>query len=141
RLAQKAQAPGLPRVSFLAAGAAAVGVVASVIPFNGGGPSYPGDQIMIHRSGGEAFEPLATVALLALLALVAWRWRSQIAGAVLVGVGVASALLWIRYIGVPMLENDEVASPRAGGFVGLVGALLAVAAGYLELEVGAEEEV
>jgi hypothetical protein len=128
-------------VSLLAAVAAALVVVGSVIPFNGGGPSYPGDQILIHRTGGEAFEPLATAALLVLLALLAWRRPSQTAGGVLVGVGIASALLWIRYIGVPMLENDSVASPRAGGFVGLVGALLAVAAGYLELEREPEEEV
>ena len=47
--------------------------------------------------------------------------------------GLGSTLLWIRYVGIPVAqwatEGEDVASPRAGGVIGLAGSLIVLAAG------------
>jgi hypothetical protein len=121
----------LPRGLVLLGAALVVG--GTLIPFNGGGSAFPREQVLIDRAGHwEAFDPIATalLAVLAAVVLTAPRGRVLAAGA-LVALGLLSSLLWLRYVGVPILQSDAVASPRAGGFVGLAGGASILLAGLV----------
>lgn len=115
----------------LALGGAALIIAGCVLPFAQGGP----EQTIVHRDW-DRVDPFVTAAAIAAIALVPRRWgiRELWFGA-LIALGAASSLLWVRYIGVPLLRGDTL---KYGAFLGLVGAALAVVAGALGARSAAE---
>ena len=107
-------------------------IVATVIPFNGGGAG--GDSQKVTRKFEEAFDPIVVTLAIAVIAfLLLARWRHAELSAALLTLGLLAGLLWVRYLGVPMLQDSNVGSFAPGGLVGLAGAGLVVLAGYLGL--------
>jgi hypothetical protein len=108
---------------------AAMLVVAAVIPFN----IAEGKDRIVAELGWLAVDPIATaIAVVIAVGLLFARRRSLAAG-LLIAFGICSALLWVRYIGIPLAQwttNENKASPQAGGFVGLAGGLLVLCAGW-----------
>ena len=97
-------------------------VAGTLIPFNDG-PEITQRTLIERADHWEAFEPIA-VAVLAVVAgaLLAGRGSRLFVAGVLVALGALSALLWLRYVGVPILPLDTISSPAAGSFIGLAGA-------------------
>jgi hypothetical protein len=121
-----------PGAAILGIAGAAVMIVATAIPFNGGGGS--GEAQKVARSFDEAFDPIVTsLAIAAIAALLLGRSRHAELSAALLTLGVLDALLWIRYFGIPLVEDSSIASFAAGGLVGLAGAGLVLVGGYLGL--------
>jgi hypothetical protein len=111
---------------------ALVMIVATAVPFNGGGSS--GDEQKVTRAFGEAFDPILTsLAIAVIAALLLGRQRHAELSAALLTLGVLDALLWIRYFAVPLLQDSSFGSFAPGGLVGLAGAALVVLGGYLGL--------
>lgn len=52
-----------------------------------------------------------------------------LAAGVTLALGLESATLWLRYIGVPIVQSDAVSSPALGGFPSLAGAVMALGVG------------
>jgi hypothetical protein len=109
---------------------AAMLVVGAVIPFN---IAERTDERIVADLDWLAVDPIGTaIAVVVAVGLLLARRRSLAAG-LLIAFGICSALLWVRYIGVPVAQwatEDGVASPQAGGFVGLGGAVLVFCAGW-----------
>ncbi len=80
--------------------------------------------------GWFALDPLAG-ALVGLGAVFVGRGSGRIGAGILVAVGVVSLALWPRFFGVPMALDDDVGSAGAGGYIGLAGSVLLVAAGVV----------
>jgi hypothetical protein len=116
--------------ALIAVAGAAMLVVGAVIPFNIASPG--GDRIVASEEWLGA-DPIATaLAVVVAVGLLLARRRSLAAG-LLIALGLGSALLWVRYIGIPVAQwsnPNDVASPQAGGFVGLGGSLLVLGAGW-----------
>lgn len=104
-------------------------VVGAVIPFN----VAEGEDRIVSELGWLAVDPIATaIGVVVAVGLLFARRRSLAAG-LLIALGLCSALLWVRYIGIPLAQwsTDETkASPQAGGFVGLAGGVLVFCAGW-----------
>jgi CHAT domain-containing protein len=103
-------------------------IVGSLVAFNRGGDSG------VHRSVLPNEGPLALDALVVgfalLVAALAVRYLPrELAGGIVIGLGVESAALWARYIGVPAVQSDAVGSVGLGGVIGLAGAGLALVVG------------
>jgi hypothetical protein len=115
--------PASLSVALVALGAGMT-VAGTLIAFNDG-PGITQPTLIERANHWEAFEPIA-VALLAIVAaaLLASRQSRLLVSGALVALGTLSTLLWLRYVGVPILQPDTVSSPAAGGFVGLTGACL-----------------
>ena len=121
-------------------GAAVLIIAGSVVPFNGGGGGNGSKAVVTGGvAGWHAIDPLG-VALAALgVALVIGSLSRAAAAGVLIALGIESVALWPRYIGVPLVESRDVASPAAGGFIGLAGGILLLLAGcWLLLHARAE---
>ena len=115
-------------VALVALGAGLT-VAGTLIPFNDG-PEIT-EQTLIERADHwEAFEPIA-VAVLAVVAgvLLAGRGNRLLVAGVLVALGTLSAVLWLRYVAVPILQPDTISSPAAGAFIGLAGSGLILVGG------------
>jgi hypothetical protein len=125
-----ADSPGSLPIALVTLGGGLI-VAGTLIPFNDG-PEIT-QQTLIERAGHwEAFEPIAVAALAVVVgAILASRVSRLLVAGVLVALGTVSALLWLRYVGVPILQPDTVSSPAAGGFIGLVGAGLVLFSGAL----------
>ncbi len=125
------QRPSAAMTALALVGAALI-IVGTAIPFNTGGPDLPADQVILERSSQEAFDPIATALAIAVCGLLMLVPRGRTLWPVaLMALGVASALLWVRYIGIPAIESERIAQPAAGGFVGLLGAVIAFVGGWL----------
>jgi hypothetical protein len=85
-------------------------------------------RAVVLDEGWLALDPLVA-ALAGLGALLIARHNRWVGGGVLLAVGVVSIALWTRYIGVPIDQGSGKGSWGYGGFVGLAGSLLFVAAG------------
>jgi hypothetical protein len=109
---------------------AAMLVVGAMIPFNL--ENGTNDRV-VAELGWLAVDPIGTaIAVVAAVGVLLARRRSLAAG-LLLALGICSTLLWVRYIGIPIAQwttNDNVASPKAGGFVGLAGGVLVFCAGW-----------
>lgn len=116
--------------AFVALVGAAMLVVGALIPFNLENGTT--DRI-VAKLDWLAVDPIATaIAVVVAVGLLLARRRSLAAG-LLLALGIGSALLWVRYIGIPVAQwstNENVASPQAGGFVGLGGSALVFCAGW-----------
>ena len=117
---------------FAPVGALAI-AVATFVPFNVSFPeSDPTRQIIVQRDVWEAVEPFALAAAIVLTVFLGRLTKQLVVSGVLIALGLLGAAFWLRYIGVPalqMLERDDLASVRAGGFIGLAGAALVWRAG------------
>jgi hypothetical protein len=104
-------------------------VVGAVIPFN---VATPGGNRVVVEDSLLGVEPIATaLGILAAVAMLSAA-RPRFVSGLLIALGLSSALLWVRYVGIPVaqwLNVDGVASPQAGGLVGLGGALVVLATG------------
>ena len=116
---------------------AAMLVVGSVIPFN---VANPGGDRIVASDDWLGVDPIGTaLAVLVAVGLLLARRRALAAG-LLIALGIGSALLWVRYIGIPVAQAstvEDVASPKAGGFIGLAGSLLILGAGWRLAALGA----
>jgi hypothetical protein len=105
-------------------------VVGAVIPFN---LENGANDRVVAELGWLAVDPIGTaIAVVVAVGLLLARRRSLAAG-LLIALGICGTLLWVRYIGIPIAQwttNDNVASPQAGGFVGLAGGVLVFCAGW-----------
>ena len=120
------------RAAIAGIAGAATMAVATAIPFNGGGAS--GNTHKLTRTFDEAFDPIVTsLAIVFIAALLLGRWRHAELSAAMLTLGALAALLWIRYFGVPLVQDSSVGSFGAGGLIGLAGALLVIVGGYLGL--------
>ena len=113
----------------LAVGAVLV-VVGCLLPFNGGG----GDPAHYRRAilpdeGSQAIEPLILGIALGALVVVLRYLPPALAAGCLLALGIDGVTLWIRYAGIPVVEDQSVASVAAGGFVGIAGGVIAVVIG------------
>ena len=71
--------------------------------------------------------PLVALAVLVLLT----SGRRLLAAGLLIALGIESATLWLRYLGVPIIAPDYAGSFGVGAAAGLAGGLLILAAGLL----------
>jgi hypothetical protein len=112
---------------FAPAGAVLI-AVATLVPFNVSFPeSRQTEQVILRRDVWEAVDPLVLAAAIVLTVVLARLTKQLFVSGVFIALGLLGALFWIRYIGVPvlqMLAEDDLASVRAGGFVGLAGSAL-----------------
>lgn len=107
---------------------AALLVVASVLPFYR--TNLYGRAVVEHLTWSDA-DPIAlAVAVVAGIALL-YTGRSDSAAGLLVALGLASGLLWLRDTGIPLAEwlSDEGQPGQVAGAVGLVGSLAVLGAG------------
>jgi len=106
-------------------------VVASFAPFN---VAHPGGTRVVAELSADGVDPLATAAAALGAIVLAYAGARRLAAGVLIALGIGSALLWIRYAGVPGLQwienHDGVASPKVGGFLGIAGGLLILLGGW-----------
>jgi hypothetical protein len=79
-----------------------------------------------------AYEPLALAVVAVAVVILAMRTRRPVfAGGVLMALGVAGLCFWAWFAGVPTAQwaLGKSVQPRAGGFVGMAGALLLLVVG------------
>jgi len=124
--------PERPSAAVAAVGAvaAALLVAGAVIPFNF---ATPGGNRIVANDSWAAADPIGTALGVLVAVALAFAGRRRVAAGLLLALGLASALLWVRYVGIPVAQwvhEPDVASPRAGGVVGLAGSLVAAAAGW-----------
>jgi hypothetical protein len=128
-----AESPNEPRytlTAFAAIAGAAMLVVGTVIPFNIAKPG--GDRIILSEQWFAA-DPFATALATVVAVGLLFTGRRSLAAGLLLALGLASALLWVRYVGIPIAQwstPNDVASPQAGGFVGLAGSVVVFCAGW-----------
>ena len=121
-----------PAAVVLALAGAALVLAATKIPFNI--VVIDDETAVVLERGWDALEPIVIALAVVAVVLFGWRFGREAAAGALLGLGLASALLWMRYVGVPLLQMaqvDGVASVQEGGFVGLAGSVLIVVAGAL----------
>jgi hypothetical protein len=121
---------GKQRVMAALLGASAFLIlVGCLVPFNGGGPAAPGNRSIVPDEGPQLLDPLVVgLALLAVSLCLRYLPRRLAAGVAL-ALSVESLALWVRYIGVPIVESDTIASLRYGAILGLAGAALTLTVG------------
>jgi CHAT domain-containing protein len=125
----------------LAVGAVLV-VVGCLLPFNGGGddPAHY-RRAILPDEGSQAIEPLVLGIALGALVLVLRYLPPELAAGCLLALGIDVVTLWIRYAGVPIVEDQSVASAAAGGFVGIAGGVIAVVIGLRLLRTAARQPI
>jgi len=144
RLVGGSGAPPLARsVRATALLGAAVTVIGMLVDFNGGGPAPAHTHAASVFDGfGERWDLLAIAVVAAAIGLLAPILRAPrpLLGGALVACGVGAACMWPRFLVIPLIENRSVASPGAGGFIGLAGAALILLSGYGAVRVSQRRE-
>jgi TIR domain len=116
--------------AFVAVLGAAMLIVGAVIPFN---VATPGGKRIVASDSWLGADPIG-IALAVLVAVAfVFAGRRRLAAGLLLALGFSGALLWVRYIGIPVAQwthTDGVASPRLGGLIGLAGGVLVFGAGW-----------
>jgi hypothetical protein len=112
---------------------AALGGVAMLvgmsIAFNSGGTDGRYKSTVLDSGHVERWDALFVALLVLLVALTPVARRRSFAAGLLTACGVGIGLVWLRFAVVPLIEIREVATPAAGGYVGLGGACLVAYAG------------
>jgi TIR domain len=116
--------------AFVAVLGAAMVIVGALIPFN---VATPGGKRIVASDSWFGADPIGiALAILVAVALL-FAGRRRLAAGLLLALGLSGALLWVRYIGIPVaqwMHTEGVASPRLGGLIGLAGSLLVFGAGW-----------
>ncbi len=112
--------------------AGVLAVVGAVLVVVGCAVDYNGanSKSILADDGWFALDPLAG-ALVGLGTVFVGRGSGRIGAGILVAAGAVSLALWPRFFGVPIALRDDLGSPGLGGFIGLAGSLLLVAAGVV----------
>jgi CHAT domain-containing protein len=145
RLAQLAHTPLVRRDGRLnvavAVGAMLV-IVGCLLPFNGGGhdPAHY-RRAILPDEGSQAIEPLVLGIALVALVLVLRYLPLALAAGCLIALGIDGVTLWIRYAGIPVVEDQSKASAAAGGFVGIAGGVVALVIGLRLLRTAPEQPI
>ena len=114
-------------VPALLVGAAALTMIGVVVPFNRAGD----DKAVVPDEDWLAVDPVV-IPLVALGVLVLLTsGRRLLAAGLLIAFGLASATLWLRYLGLPIVAPASKATFGPGGLAGLAGGLLILAAGLV----------
>jgi hypothetical protein len=119
--------------AFAAIAGAALLVVGAVIPFNIAKVDGELFDRIILSDDWLAADPFGTALAVVVAVGLLLAGRRSLAAGLLLALGLASALLWVRYIGIPVAQwstPHDVASPQAGGFVGLAGSVVVFCAGW-----------
>jgi hypothetical protein len=118
---------------FLALAGAGLIAAATLIPFNVSLPETShAQQVILQRSFWEAFEPLLLAGVVVLAVFVGRTMKQRVVSGFFTAVGLLAALSWLRYVGVPvlqMVQEDNLASVRAAGFIAIAGSVLVWFAG------------
>jgi CHAT domain len=113
-------------VPALLVAAAVLTTIGVVVPFNG-----KLDRQVVPDEDWLAVDPVV-IPLVALAVLVLLTsGRRLLAAGLLIALGIASATLWLRYLGVPIIAPENAGSFGMGAAAGLAGGLLILAAGLL----------
>jgi CHAT domain len=105
-------------------------LIGCLLPYNSGGDNPDAyRRAILPDEGSQAIEPLLAGAALVVAALLIPYVPRLLAAGALIAVGAESIALWLRYVAIPLMEDRTVASPAAGGFVGLSGACLTLIIG------------
>jgi TIR domain len=121
------------RAACLCVAGAVTMIIATAVPFNGGGTALPAQKVA--RTFEEAFDPIvSSIAIIVIAALLLRPWRTRELSATVLTIAILNALLWVRYIGIPLIENSTIASFAAGGVVGLVGSGIAMLGALRQLQ-------
>jgi hypothetical protein len=128
-LARTAQDPSTAKrdalVTVLALAGAVLILVGALVPYS----DYKGSSSIVDKGWGTYLLPFVCAAATAVLAAaVYWVGLRALWLGALIAIGVCSCLVFVRFIGVPVMRNDGLG---AGAFLGAIGSLLAVAAGGL----------
>jgi hypothetical protein len=122
---------------------AAVMIIGMLVQFNNGGhaPTHP-HAASVFDGSAERWDLLAIVVVAAAIGLLApiLRVPRPLLGGALVACGVGAACMWPRFIAIPLIENRSIASPGAGGFIGLAGAALILLSGYSAVRASQRQE-
>jgi hypothetical protein len=120
---------GVGAAAFVAVLGAAMLIIGAVIPFN---VATPGGKRIVASDSWLGADPIGiALAILVAVALL-FAGRRRLAAGLLLALGFSGALLWVRYLGIPVaqwMHTEGVASPRLGGLIGLAGSLLVFGTG------------
>ena len=123
---------------------AAVMVIGMVVDFNNGGPAPEHVHVGSVFDGNhvERWDLLVIAAVAAAIGLLAPILRAPrpLLGGALVACGVGAVCIWPRFIAIPLTENRSIASPGAGGFIGVAGAALILFSGYSAVRASQRQE-
>ena len=115
--------------AFVAVLGATMLFVGAVIPFN----IQTGTETRIVATDEWLGADPIGIALAILVAVgLLFAGRRRLGAGLLLALGFSGALLWVRYIGIPVsqwLHTDGIASPRFGGLIGLAGGVLVFGVG------------
>jgi hypothetical protein len=113
-------------VPALLVGAAVLTMIGVAVPFN-----EANDKTVVPKEGWLAVDPVV-IPLVALgVLIVLTLGRRLLAAGLLIALGTASATLWLRFLGVPIIAPDNAGSFGVGGLAGLAGGVLILAAGLV----------
>ena len=113
-------------VPALLVGAAVLTMIGVVVPFN-----EANDKTVVPKEGWLAVDPVVIpMAALGVL-IVLTLGRRLLAAGLLIALGIASATLWLRYLGVPIIAPPNAGSFGVGGLAGFAGGVLILAAGLV----------
>jgi hypothetical protein len=109
---------------LLALAGAALIVVGCFVPFAHGGP----EQTIADRTWARIDPFVTAVAIAAVVFMPRRRGIRDLWFTALIALGIASSLLWVRYIGIPLIRGDSLGT---GAIIGLAGSILAIVAGAM----------
>lgn len=111
-------------VAVLGLAGAVLIFVGTVVPFS----DFQGSSSIVDRDWTAVLPFVCAGATAVLAAAVLWMGLRALWLGALIAIGICSCLLFVRFIGVPLIRSDGL---RAGAFLGVIGSLLAIAAGGL----------
>ena len=133
-----------PWIRAIAVLGAAVMVIGMMVDFNNGGPAprHLHAGAVFDRVHAERWDLLVIAAVAASIGFLAPILRAPrpLLGGALVACGVGAACIWPRFIVIPLIETEKVASPGAGGFIGIAGGALILFSGYGALRASRRQE-
>jgi TIR domain len=147
RLVEHASRPSDPPLEISARATAVLGaavmVLGMTVNFNNGGPGPEHVHMgsVFEGSHPERWDLLLIASVAAAFGLFSsiLGVPRQLIGGALVACGVGAMCIWPRFIVIPLIEDRSIASPGAGGFIGLAAAALILFSGYRALR-GSEQE-
>ena len=139
-LSSRRLAHGLTIRALILGGSALI-VAATFVPTNGGGRAgYPYaifDTSVQREFELFAAEPVAVAVLATAGGLFLLRRMPVLTAGLLLAFGAQTSILFLAYVGIAAFGNPNYNSFRSGGLLGIIGALLLGAAGWLVLRASA----